>query len=599
MRALIVVVIASCAIPLAFISPLLGLMAYCWLSYMRPTELAWGVSHISFGLYTALALFAGLFVRMRWNFFRGTPITYCMLALWAWWGLASWFAIDRVVGLEAFEQISRIFLICLVTTGLCTDRRKLNLVIWAIVGSLAFHGVKHGLFGMANPGASMNQGIGGMMSGNNENAIAFNFAFPFLVYLGFEPAAKWRRWGLWTAAFLTGLAVVFSHSRGGFLGLAAAGAVIVWRTRARLLAFALGLPASIALFFTFAPESMIRRIAGISDATTSDMSVVYRFKAWEVACDIAARHPILGIGPKNFVDQFRRFPHPVDMPRMEVHNTYLELASGNGLPGLLLYLLLAWLVFRTCTKVLQEVRRRDDPSLSWYANVARASQAAIAAFMVSSTFGSLAHFDLLYHLAALVACVPVALRAELRARDAEARSEPTSSAQEGVVAAALEATRPTRRRWTPCWHVATVSSLSVPAETHEPSVEEGPLPQVLRVRDAQAESAALPTVDRRPARDTDLPASRVEDVETRFWDVDRERSADDTADADLDAYDEYLADFTCTYVGSGSARRTSELSDEDDLAVRLDSSSAVASRPSLLQAVGARLSNLVVVAPRD
>ena len=65
-------VLASLAIPLAFLSPLIGLCAYCLLAYMRVQDLAWGVGHISFGLYTAMALFAGLAVRMRFDFFAST-----------------------------------------------------------------------------------------------------------------------------------------------------------------------------------------------------------------------------------------------------------------------------------------------------------------------------------------------------------------------------------------------------------------------------------------------------------------------------------------------------------------------------------------------
>lgn len=614
MRALIVVVIASCAIPLAFLSPLLGLMAYCWLSYMRPTELAWGISHISFGLYTAVALFAGLFVRMRWNFFRGSPITYLMLALWVLWGLSAWFAIDREVGLGAFKQISTIFLICLVTTGLCTDRKKLNLILWAIIGSLAFHGVKHGIFGLMNPGASMNDGIGGMMSGNNENAIAFNFAFPFLVYMGFEPKAKWKRYAFWAAAFLTAMAVFFSHSRGGALGLAAAVAVIVWRTRARLLGILFGLPAAIVGFFTLAPDSMVERMSGIRQATQSDLSVLYRFQAWEVAWGITLRHPLLGIGPKNFVDEFRRFPHPPDLPRMEVHNTYLELASGNGIPALLLYLALAFVAFRTCTKIVKEVQRRGDPSLSWYANVARGAQAAMAAYLVSSTFGSMAHFDLLYHVAALVACIPVALKHELDSRQQQQRAAAEAALSvapeaSSVVAAAVAATVP-RRRVDPDWHVATTSRVSPPLPPEQPAPEPETASPASAERIALPEARGvriLPVEDRTSVRGpSPLPATdRVRPIgpETRFWDVGRgAETADETPSDDASEYDEFLLDMTYTHLGDTPARVEEEPAPVDDALVTnlvADEAPRPAARTGFLGAVRRCIDDLVVVAPRS
>src|SRR5687768_12337113 len=74
-RGMIVVALASLAVPLAFLSPFLGLLAYCWLSYMRPQDMAWGVGHISFGMYTAVALLLGLLVRLKFDIFRWNRVT--------------------------------------------------------------------------------------------------------------------------------------------------------------------------------------------------------------------------------------------------------------------------------------------------------------------------------------------------------------------------------------------------------------------------------------------------------------------------------------------------------------------------------------------
>jgi probable O-glycosylation ligase (exosortase A-associated) len=419
MRGTIVMILAGLAIPLAFISPFVGLMAYCWLSYMRPQDMAFGIGHITFGLYTAAALFAGLLFKLRFQFFRWHPVTWIFLGLWSWWAWCTYNAYDRDAAMDGLVQISRIFIVCLVTTGLCTTKHRLKWVVVAISGSLLFHGTKLGLYGIATGGAKQLNPIGGLMSGNNENAIALSIGLPFAVHFAVEAKEKWRRIAMWSVTFLTAIAVVLTYSRGGFLGLAAAAGVLVWHSRARWFAIFVAVPVLVGAFLTFAPSDYTDRINGIGDASKSDRSAQMRLEAWSVAATITAEHPIQGIGPKNFHGQSKRFPRPSTMVDMEVHNTYLELAASMGLTGLLGYLVLVTASWVTASRVRREARLHQDPRLRWFGSTATAIQAAMTAFLVSSFFGSLAHYDLMYHLCALAVCLPAAYRHEADRIDAE------------------------------------------------------------------------------------------------------------------------------------------------------------------------------------
>jgi hypothetical protein len=100
---------------------------------------------------------------------------------------------------------------------------------------------------------------------------------------------------------------------------------------------------------------------------------------------------------------------------MEIHCTYLEFAASSGVPGLLLYLALVAAAWRVCRRVEREAA--DAAHLRWFASAAGACRASIAGFLVASTFGSLMHFDLLYHVCAFAACLPVALEAHRRAAE--------------------------------------------------------------------------------------------------------------------------------------------------------------------------------------
>jgi probable O-glycosylation ligase (exosortase A-associated) len=430
MRAWIVMALGGLAVPLAFWSPICGLMAYCWMAYMRPQEMAWGLGQYNVALWITIAMFAGLAVRLKARFFKRSGVVAMIFALWAWWVVTTLTALDRPTAIDALNQISKIFLVCLVTTGLCDNRRNLHWVIVAICGSLAFHGMKYGVHGIVTGGQAINQPIGGMMSGNNENAIAFDIALPFLVYLGFEDKAKWRKLCWWGAAGLTAMAVIFSYSRGGFVGMAAAAVVMIWRTKARIPALFIGAPSLVGLFLLLAPTAHVERMMGIRAAATTDLSVLMRFQAWGVAKEITKAHPIVGIGPKNFLGEAHRFPHPIDFPKMEIHNTYWEFLASSGIPGLLLYVGLVLAAFVVTTRVIRDVNRSGDARLSWCGSMAKATQAAMASFLVASTFGSLMHFDMMYHLCAIAACVPAVLaheKAKYAAQDAASAPAPAAA----------------------------------------------------------------------------------------------------------------------------------------------------------------------------
>ncbi|MCG3135600.1 MAG: hypothetical protein HMLKMBBP_03321 [Planctomycetes bacterium] len=427
MRALIVTALAGLAIPLAFVSPILGLLAYCWLSYMRPQELAFGIAHISFGLYVAIALFLGIYVRMKWDFFRLNRVTLALLGVWAVWGVSTYFAYDRSLALEGLDRITTVVLIGLVATGLCTTPERVKWFAVAIAGSLAFHGVKKGLWGVASGGSRDLNMIGGMMSGNNENATALNMALPFLVCWAAGEKRQWKRWALWGAAALTTVAIICTYSRGGFLGLAAGAAVLAWRSRHRMLVLTAGVPVAVALFATLAPQEFLDRIGGIDDASRTDLSAMYRLRLWEVAWNIGLAEPWTGIGPRCFLTEQMKFPRPADLPQLEVHSTWFELVSTVGFTGLAAYVAMLWAGFSTSGVVLRETKLRDagshDARLDGYRAIAVASQAGLAAYTVSCTFGSLAHFDLPYHIACVAACNLAVMRTEaerMRVADAEA-----------------------------------------------------------------------------------------------------------------------------------------------------------------------------------
>jgi O-antigen ligase len=144
-------------------------------------------------------------------------------------------------------------------------------------------------------------------------------------------------------------ALVFTRSRGGFLGFTAVLVILAvgWRPLLRFPArrFWQGLAAVVAVAATIV---VIGASAGeLPRVSTDDPSVRFHLDAWRVAAQVAVENPVLGTGPETFPDVLPRYSHAVLPPeraaaldafRVESpHNVYLGIAAGSGIPALAAY----------------------------------------------------------------------------------------------------------------------------------------------------------------------------------------------------------------------------------------------------------------------
>lgn len=85
-----------------------------------------------------------------------------------------------------------------------------------------------------------------------------------------------------------------------------------------------------------------------------DMSTVERFYRWIAAVNLFKEHPIVGVGPNNFVSNYKKYSVTAyetyisdNEEKSTVHNYFLLLLTEQGLPALILYIALLVLVFLT------------------------------------------------------------------------------------------------------------------------------------------------------------------------------------------------------------------------------------------------------------
>lgn len=145
---------------------------------------------------------------------------------------------------------------------------------------------------------------------------------------------------LGTSLILT-LALVLTYSRGGWLGFAFSILIFVilleWRLLLSLIPIAIG-----AIYLL--PQTILNRILSMKNLT--DSSNAYRIKIWEISMDIIRDHWVVGLGFGHlpFKQTFETYIRT--MPNFHAHNTYLETAAEMGIPGLIVFLLFIFVIFK-------------------------------------------------------------------------------------------------------------------------------------------------------------------------------------------------------------------------------------------------------------
>lgn len=159
-----------------------------------------------------------------------------------------------------------------------------------------------------------------------------------------------RLWS-WIALLLVVWAMLLTLTRGAWVAFMVTLAIYALiRTRRRFGIYLAGAGVALVLFVSFAPDSWSSRMRSIVDVR--DSSNYDRLCMADAAFYMISERPLLGIGPEMVRHRYPLYRHPT-APRFNVphlHNTFLQLASEQGLLSLLTYLWLMlaglWLAWR-------------------------------------------------------------------------------------------------------------------------------------------------------------------------------------------------------------------------------------------------------------
>lgn len=137
------------------------------------------------------------------------------------------------------------------------------------------------------------------------------------------------------------LAMLMTLSRGSWVGFAFSALVFIVLLERRLLLSVV--PISLAGLY-FLPQSILNRIMSIGNF--ADSSIAYRFTMWDITMDIIRDYPIAGVGFGHlpFKQIFETYIRT--MPIYHSHNTFLQTTVEMGIPGLIVFLFLLFILFK-------------------------------------------------------------------------------------------------------------------------------------------------------------------------------------------------------------------------------------------------------------
>lgn len=389
-------------LPFVLTRPYVGLLVWSWLGYMNPHRLCYGFA-VSFPWVQMIAiatlaswLFSKESKRIPWS-----AVSVLLAVFLLWTGLTTFHAVVPDSAWATWQEFAKVLVMVFVTLILVNGRERMHWLVWMIVVSLGFYGVKGGLFTILRGG--VNHVLGppnSFIADNNALALALCMTLPLMRYLQLHSSWKLVRLGLALGMLLTGVAILGTYSRGGLIGLAVVAGALFLKSRRRLTVV-LVIVAVGAIAYHFMPPEWTARMGTLQQAreTSSGES---RIQSWQFSANVAIHHPLLGGGFNVYesAPMWERYGPEDAIPRA-VHSIYFRVLGEQAFPGLAIFLALLLVSWRNCSRV--RTRTCDVPDMRWAFDMASMLQVSLVAFMAAGAFLPMSYFDLSYQLMALSA----------------------------------------------------------------------------------------------------------------------------------------------------------------------------------------------------
>lgn len=412
MRDLALTAVIFGLLPFVFKRPWLGVLLWTWIGMMSPHRLTWDFAYsMPFAAIVGVVTLLAFLFSKEPKRFPITPVTATLILLVLWMNVSYVFGINTgSYPYVQWDKVMKIQLFIAVTMMVMNSAERIRWLVWVATMSIAFFGIKGGIFTLKSGGGSMVLGpAGSFIEGNTEISLAITVAMPMMFFLLMQSANRWVRLGLGLGMALCAVAVIGSYSRGGLLAIAAMG-VFLWLKSRNKVVIGIGMLLLVPLLLGIMPDKWFDKMNTIG-TYQQDSSAMGRINAWHFAFNLAKDRPLTGGGFGAFTDEAFAVwaPNPTDVH--DAHSIWFQMLGEQGFVGLALFLMLWLLGWRLAASIIKSCKKRDD--LRWAADLAAMIQVSFVGYWVGGSFLGLAYWDMPYLLLSILVLTRVVVDKQL------------------------------------------------------------------------------------------------------------------------------------------------------------------------------------------
>ena len=286
----------------------------------------------------------------------------------------------------------------------------------------------------------------GTLANPNDMAAYLLMTVPFCLFVFMESRNGFVKAGMVIVSLMLLVMTLRTGSRSGLVNIGILGAYMFFTASFRIkllmgtaalamvIAAPLYLTDSVIGRFRTMVEDQVASSSGSTDpqdrqSDFAEASTQSRTQLFRKSIEITLSNPVLGVGPGMFAVASS------DLAKIEgdraqwqqTHNTFTQVSSETGLPGLLIFLGLIFTIFRA-TRTPAEWADSPDPNLRLLRNVGYTLRLALISFCGGGLFGSLAYGMQLPILGGLAETLRRALESRRQQSQAPAVARPPARA---------------------------------------------------------------------------------------------------------------------------------------------------------------------------
>jgi probable O-glycosylation ligase (exosortase A-associated) len=400
MRDIALTAVIFSLLPFVFARPWFGILLWTWVGLMNPHKLTFGFAYNFpfaevIGIVTIISI---VLSSERKSLPLRSPVVL-LLALNAWMLVTTIYALFPDDAWRQIDKVAKIQLFVFLTLLVMQSRERIKALVWVSTLSIAYFGIKGGVYTILKGGGGMVLGPdGGFIAGNTEISLALTMTLPLMRWLQIQTPHRALKWALGISMALMFVAVLGSYSRGGFLALFAMG-MGFWLKGNRKIVVGVILVILVPTFLTFMPDAWWDRM-GTIQTYEQDSSATARLNSWQFGWNMAAAKPIVGGGFQSFQqDAFTKWaPDPTRV--WDSHSIWISILAEHGFVGLTIFVAFWVSAWRLAGRIIRATRNIED--YRWASDLAAMIQVSCIGYWVGGAFLSLAYWDFPYILVAVL-----------------------------------------------------------------------------------------------------------------------------------------------------------------------------------------------------